>query len=385
MTGLLPGATRKLTCSAKLLASSLAGHERRFRKSIEQIHSALTDLSVEALFELDSAPAHSDEDVPEHGRREKPGQRALEALAVPLVGESPAGAIGSAIFPVIGTVIGSILGSIIGGVVGGSAGEFVGGKVYEETVTIEVPAGNERRTGHQRHGADDGPSSERDAVRQLHQMLDRSVLGRDSLKRRCAGCGRRCRSGPHFEAGRANHEPGEIGRDQIASVLVTDDEKAPSPKSSPEAARILEEEFGGSCWSDGKDLAQVTEDDQVEVSLASGNKTSCLRSRMVDVVAAAAEGEVKPDGTFVGPGIAVTRVIPVNTAARTLCEGAGLHDVDEQFLLYETEQLVAWLDNGLTELALHYSAQGVYLRCSSPSLLPTGCSFASRAKSIRRR
>jgi len=126
-----------------------------------------------------------------------------------------------------------------------------------------------------------------------------------------------------------------------------------------EAQQILKDKFNGVCWREGKDSTPITPNGEVYVVLASDNRISCLTSHLVDVVFSAANGQVSADGAFVGPEYAITRVVPVNTRARTLCEGASTYGMDEQFLMHEGEVRNVWLDHGLTELALHYSARGI--------------------------
>lgn len=128
-----------------------------------------------------------------------------------------------------------------------------------------------------------------------------------------------------------------------------------------EAQQILKNEFEGMCWRENKDSGPVTPDEIVYVSLASfyDNRITCTASHLVDVVFSADDGEVREDGTFIGVDCAVTRVVPVNTAARTLCEGADTYGLDEPFLEHKSDGRTLWLDHGLTELALHYSAERI--------------------------
>jgi hypothetical protein len=128
-----------------------------------------------------------------------------------------------------------------------------------------------------------------------------------------------------------------------------------------EVQQILKNEFAGACWRGTKGPTPITPDDEVYVSLASftDHRIMCPASHLVDVVVSAADGEVRDDGTFIGPESAVTRVVPVNTRARTLCEGASIHSLDDPYLMHESDGRRIWLDHGLTELALHYSARGI--------------------------
>jgi hypothetical protein len=139
------------------------------------------------------------------------------------------------------------------------------------------------------------------------------------------------------------------------------DKTAPFEQTFSKVEQILKDEFEGMCWRKSKDSAPITPEEIVYVSLASfyDNRITCTASHLADVVFSAAEGEVREDGTFIGVDCAVTRVVPVNTAARTLCEGADTHGLDEPFLEHKSDGRTLWLDHGLTELALHYSAERI--------------------------